>query len=181
MIQWYSSLNSALYSKMKTLSILILLLIPTLTHADSVAVKQIDGKSCIGGVHEQPNGLFAVYVFCDDALGTNISIFLKDLGAPLRGPYTLTKRFWQNEEWGADVTSFAWLPDHKTLLLATSAIYGSGKVYKINLETKQSSFLYVPDDNICLTRLARVTNDFITLIVTDCDLKEKQIEIKYNH
>ena len=175
-----TSINSSLYSKMKTIIIFILLLTTTTAYAESITVKQISGKDCTDGVHEQPNGPFAIYTFCDDALGTNISIFLKNLGAPLQGPYTLTKRFWQSDKWGADVTSFAWLPDRKSLIVATSAIYGSGNIFKLNLETQHASILYDPKENICLTRLDRIAHDFITIIITDCDLKEKQIKIKYN-
>ena len=162
---------------MKYIILLIALAFAGLTHAESVSVVQISPKYCKEGVHKQPKGQFALYVFCDDALGTNVSIFLSDLGAPLRGSYRLTKRFWQSDEWGADVTSFSWLPSNKYLLLSTSAVYGSGKVYKLNLESQASEVVYIPNENTCLTELVAIENNKAHLKVTDCELKAREVEI----
>jgi hypothetical protein len=70
---------------------------------------QVSAKYCKPGPQFQVPGPFAIYVFCDDALGTNIAVFLNDLGAPLRNKYDLGKRFWQGEPWSYDVTSSAWI------------------------------------------------------------------------
>ena len=148
-----------------------------LTHDESASAVQINAKYCKEGVHKQPKGQFALYAFCDDALGTNVSVFLSDLGAPLRGAYRLTKRFWQSDEWGADVTSFAWLPDNKYLVISTSAVYGTGRVYKLNLESQTSEVVYSPEENTCLTELITIENNKARLIVTDCKLKAREVEI----
>ena len=105
-----------------------------------VKVAQVDAEACSQGVHEQPGGVFAIYVFCDDALGTNIAVFLNKMAAPVNQDYTLGSRFWQNQEWAYDVISYAWLPDNK-LLISTSAVYGSGAVYLLDLEHKVSKTL----------------------------------------
>ena len=87
-------------------------------------VQSVYAKNCSQGTYQQPEGVFAIYVFCDDALGTNLAVFMQHIGPPLFGDYNLGKRFWQGEEWSYDATSFSWLKDNR-LLLATSGIYGS--------------------------------------------------------
>jgi len=121
----------------------------------------ITARACVDGTHKQPNGVFAIYVFCDDALGTNVSIFLKKLGAPLSGKYALGKRFWQDKEWSNDVTSYVWLKDKRYLLLATSGIYGSGSLYLLNLEEQTSTVLY--QDTSASLEITSIKGDFVTL------------------
>ena len=146
-------------------------------YAESIQIIKISPEYCKEGVYKQPKGLFAVYVFCDDALGTNISVFLDDLGAPLRGPYRLTNRFWQSDSWGADVTSFAWLLDNESIVISTSAIYGTGKVYKLNVESQRSEVIYTPPKGTCLTEIDKKSQEKMKIQVTSCKLKEKVIEI----
>ena len=144
--------------------------------ASDFPVVKISPKYCEKGVQFQPRGNFAISVFCDDALGTNIAIFLNDLHGPFRGKYALYQRYWQNYEWGADVTSFVWMPED-TLIISTSRIYGSGKVLKLDLENQKSEVLYTPSDNICVTEIARINESKLTVKLTDCDLNEEEIEI----
>ncbi len=121
----------------------LLLTIMLLSSGLSVAeinITPIHPKVCKQGVHEQPNGLFAIYVFCDDALGTNIAVFLNKMRAPVVQNYNLGNRFWQNQEWSLDVISFAWLPDNM-ILLSTSAINGTGSVYLLNPAQKVARVL----------------------------------------
>jgi hypothetical protein len=59
-------------------------------------IESISGRVCKGGSHIQPRGPFGVYVFCDDALGTNIAVFYPALGDPRYEKWTLTCRFWQD-------------------------------------------------------------------------------------
>jgi hypothetical protein len=132
---------------------------------------QITGPMCKPGVHEQPQGPFALYVFCDDALGTNIAVFLNDLGAPLSGPYDLGKRFWQGQEWANDVTSYAWLPDGR-LLLATSAIYGTGTVYILDLEKQQSKVALQPQKDGCMPILKGVTGSRVEMEIESCEQRK---------
>ena len=156
-------------------SILLFLFSTSIAHAEKV--ETIDGVNCNHGVNKQPKGLFAVYVFCDDALGTNIAVFMDHIGAPLAGKYFLGKRFWQGEEWNYDVTSFSWLRDNQ-LLLATSAIYGSGKIYKLDLENQKFSVIKDSIRGICLMHLKSVKNKKVKIVLTDCEtLKEEIIEI----
>lgn len=110
----------------------------------------VSPRSCTHGLHAQPNdGPFSVFVFCDDALGVNIGVILTEPGSgpgklKLEGTKTWDKwnntdRFWQDSTWAADVTSFAWSPSYRYLYIATSAIYGDGGVFKLDLKNKKSS------------------------------------------
>ncbi|MCP4326198.1 MAG: hypothetical protein GY787_31055 [Alteromonadales bacterium] len=105
-------------------------------------VVKVSPEYCLEGVHQQSNGPFAIFVFCDDALGSNISVFLKDIGAPFSGKYSLGSRFWQGQLWSNDVTSFVWLENRTELLVATSGSYGSGGIYLLNLNDQESKILF---------------------------------------
>ena len=140
-------------------------------------IVSIYGEECKPGVHKQPRGPFALHVFCDSALGTNIAVFYENLGAPLAGKYYLGKRFWQGEEWNYDVTSYSWLKENY-LLLATSHIYGSGAVFKLNLEAQTYEIVKPSNQGICITQLKSVQNRLVKIGVIDCKtLKETIIEI----
>lgn len=146
-------------TKYITLTIMLLLAGSVLAKTDIV---QVHAAKCTPGVHTQPDGPFALYVFCDDALGTNIAIFLDKMYAPIHQDYNLGKRFWQDQEWSFDVMSFAWLPGNR-LLISTSAIYGSGSVYLIDLSAKQAKVLL------------NIEGALIELV----SVKEKQINVRY--
>jgi len=162
---------------MKYILILISLFVTNSVFSEEIPVTQISPKYCKEGAHVQKNGQFAIYAFCDDALGTNIAIFLEDLGAPLRGPYRLAKRFWQDDEWGSDVTSFSWLPNKKHLIISTSAIYGAGKVFKLNLETQEYEVIYNPKQDTCLTEINTIENGKLLIKITNCELQTSEVEI----
>lgn len=50
--------------------------------AGETDIVNVFGQRCIHGLHPQPNsGPFSVFVFCDDALGTNIGVILTERGA----------------------------------------------------------------------------------------------------
>jgi len=102
------------------------------------------GASCKHGLHPQPNaGPFAVFLFCDDALASNIGIILTERGAgpgnvPLNElrlwhTWDTVNRFWQDREWASGVINFAWSPSQRYLYVATSSIYGDGGFFKIDL------------------------------------------------
>ncbi len=105
------------------------------------------GEQCTEGLHHQPQQVFSVYVFCDSALGTNIGIILKDLDVEYDyhqwGP---VNRFWQDNDWASDVTSFAWDPIDHFLYVATSSVYGTGKIYRLNLFNKTYKIAFQMDD-----------------------------------
>ena len=122
--------------------------------ADNLLVKAT-AKECKQRLYQQPNGgPFSVFLFCDDALGSNIGVINTSGGAgPGRielGPtkewskWNVNDRFWQDPIWASDVTSFAWSRDLKSLYVATSEIYGTGAVYRLDLVSRTFTAL-VPD------------------------------------
>lgn len=110
---------------------------------------------CKQGQYQQPaGGPFSVFLFCDDALGSNIGVVNIAPGAgpgtiPLAQSKTWDKwnvndRFWQQPAWATDVTSFAWSPDLHFLYVATSDVYGTGALYKLDL-VKRTYIQILPD------------------------------------
>jgi hypothetical protein len=136
---------------------LLLSTVPAGAAAAEYVVKA-QGKDCAAGLHRQPaGGPFSVFLFCDDAAGSNIGVVNTEGAAgpgriELPPPRTWDKwapanRFWQDPEWAADVTSFAWAPDLKSLYVGTSGIYGSGSLYKLDLVRRTYARLIPkPDD-----------------------------------
>ncbi len=156
---------------MRTIRLAAALLAFSASAAYAQTPVQITGPVCKPGVHQQPQGPFALYVFCDDALGTNIAVFLRDLGAPLSGPYDLGRRFWQGQKWAYDVTSYAWLPDGK-LLVATSAIYGTGAVYVLELESQKSKVALEPQEDGCVPILKSIKGSRVKVEIASCERKK---------
>jgi hypothetical protein len=120
--------------------------------ADGLVVR-VTGPTCKQGLYPQPDGPFSVYLFCDDAMGSNIGVInVSGAGAnlpPARRAKTdasvqwsVTERFWQQQPWAGDITSFAWSPDMRSLYVGTSEIYGTGALYKLDLPAKTYQKLY---------------------------------------
>jgi hypothetical protein len=116
---------------------------------------QAQFENCQHGLHAQPNGgPFSVFLFCDDALGSNIGIILTQPGAG-PGKIKLTSeqiwdqwdtndRFWQDNLWATDVVNFLWSPSLRYLYVATSGIYGNGGFFKLDLKARVSECV-LPD------------------------------------
>ena len=117
-------------------------------------------KVCKHGLHPQPNGPFSVFLFCDDSIGSNIGVILTEPGGypkpnqpineafkqNLKGDFAWDEnnRFWQEEPWSADVTSFAWSSSGLFLYVATSGMYGNGSLFRLNLGRRTADKLYPP-------------------------------------
>lgn len=143
-------------------------------HAEEVV--NVSGSNCKAGAHENQQSAFALYVFCDDALGTNVAVFRKDIGAPSEGPYDLGKRFWQGQKWSYDVTSYAWLKDGR-LLLATSEVYGSDAVYVLDVENQKAKVVLAPKEDGCLPTLKSVEGNHAKVEMKCQDSKDHTVEI----
>ncbi|UCH22779.1 MAG: hypothetical protein JSU83_06080 [Deltaproteobacteria bacterium] len=129
---------------------IIFLCSPTAASEETYLFKfEPPNKNCPHGLHQQPNGgPYSVFVFCDDAGGTNIGIILTEPGAgpgkleipgPIKMWYWHTyDRFWQERQWAADITSFAWSPSFKYAYVATSFIYGDGGIFKLDLINRKA-------------------------------------------
>jgi hypothetical protein len=109
--------------------------------ASPVGPLEIAPNHCVHGLHQQPEGPFGVFVFCDDAAGTSIGLVYASPGAPWSGRWSLSDRFWQEASWARDVTSIAWLPGSR-LLVATSPVYGTGSLYLLTINDRTALRLY---------------------------------------
>ena len=141
-------------SVIRVATVLILLLGP-IGELSAQHLIKASGENCAHGLHQQPpGGPFSVFLFCDDAGGSNIGVINTEPGA---GPgkidlgeskewknWDLNNRFWQDPKWATDVTSFAWSPDLRFLYVATGEVYGTGSLYKLDLVARTSKKL-VPD------------------------------------
>ena len=122
------------------------LCVPAMTVAAPARVETVSGQACENGVHRDPGGPFAVYVFCGDALGTNIAVLYSTLGEPRFEKWTLTRRFWQDEPWATDVHALGWVPKRSLLVVTTSEIYGEGAIYLLDLKAQTFIVLAKPED-----------------------------------
>ncbi|PTY38443.1 hypothetical protein BGP77_12080 [Saccharospirillum sp. MSK14-1] len=150
----------------KTLFAVLLLSLSSLTFAGPL--QDIFPRVCEPGVYDQPDGDFALYVFCDDAAGTNVAAFVKDYGRYVRPPYREAERFWQDASWGTDVLGFFWVPNRNELLIKTSPIYGTGTLYLLELESQTSKALYESSDEFCVTNINVGVNAVDSFEVSDC-------------
>ena len=164
---------------------------PSSAQAGEVII--LDPGKCRHGLFFQPNGPFAVMLFCEDALGSHLGvIYYKIMGVPLKGEWSLTDRFWQQEDWGAGVTAFAWDSAGKYLFVSTSAISGTGYyVYRLDLINREVKRLFPHAKyeketeeikKICHVKMLKLDEikQKVNISVEDCDLTtEVKIRIKY--
>ncbi len=94
---------------------------------------------CPTGLHHQPNGPFAVLLFCEDALGTYLAVvYLDPIGSPVtqNGRWRLNDRYWHESVWGSDITGFQWSEDGTRLQVSTQGVYGAGGFFELNLKAR---------------------------------------------
>jgi hypothetical protein len=124
---------------LKRLTVVFLATLPLQSTADTPAyVVQAYPKVCKHGLYEQPTKEFSVFLFCDDAQGSNIGVILTRAGVgPVEGEpaykWGTAKRFWQSGPWVTDVMSFTWSQSGRFLYVATSPIYGDGGLFELDL------------------------------------------------
>ncbi|KLN59821.1 hypothetical protein WH96_15675 [Kiloniella spongiae] len=134
-------------------------------------------QKCTSDRYLQPIGQFAVDVYCDDALGTNISIVKLKFDAPIVGPYTTTRRTWQGGDWAFSITSFMWGTDKKSLYVATEGYNGTGKAYYLDVETQTIQEIWSMSSGDCGSVLKGMDKKTITLENIPCSGNKAQ-EVK---
>ena len=145
-------MKGAMSALRRALTILGIAIAPPV-HADAPrSLVTVTPKNCTSGLYHQPDGgPFSVFLFCDDAAGVNIGIVNAsgaagpgriDLG-PLKvwDKWNVNDRFWQEPAWATDITSFAWSPNLRALYVGTSAVYGTGALYKLDLVNRTFELL----------------------------------------
>lgn len=95
-------------------------------------------KDCATRLIRGPSGPFALWQSCEGALGTYLSVgYVGDMDAPVDEAWSIGERWWHDARWGDDVTSCVWNGDGTTLYVATSGIYGTPGVFRLDLRKKQ--------------------------------------------
>jgi len=154
--------------------ILSIILTMVISVATANEVVQISSNFCAPGSHKQPNGLFALFVFCDDVLGTNVAVYLHKIGTPIVGKYSRGRRFWQGEKWSWSATSYSWINKNR-LLIGTSLNFGSGSVFLLNLEAQTYEEVLPLEDGACTSRLLAVDGNKVKVEFTGCETDDKSI------
>ena len=102
---------------------------------------KVSPKFCKHGLNQPGRGDFAVFVFCDDALGTQIGIILTKPGVgpiELTGKWSITNRFWQEGPWMTNVKEYVWAKSGNYLYVVTSEVYGEEAFYELNLRQRRA-------------------------------------------
>ena len=139
-------------------------------------VEVITARTCTHGLHAQPpGGPFSVFVFCDDGAANNIGIVLTARGGGpgeivLPDPRRIwiwqpTQRFWQNDEWAADVSEFLWSPSLRYLYVATNPIYGTGHLYELDLVYRTFLDLCPDCNDATITKVSSSGDSFSAKLV----------------
>lgn len=145
----------------------IFALMPILAIAGPKGVENVYPKVCKEGVHAQPSGEFAVYVFCDDAMGTNIAVMHLHPGDSGYPKWPIDRRFWQGKPWAKDVSAIGWVPGGNLLVVATSEIYGEGEIVLLDLMDQTSTVLLKPKD--CGASITAISKATVTVGLNNCE------------
>ena len=123
--------------------------------------------ACKPGLHAAPEGPFAVFLGCEDALGSYLTVVYSGLMGVADGAWRIDgERFWYEATWGEDVTSYAWDSRGQGLYVATSGIYGTGGVHALDLRGRRSRRLLGAEDG---------SETLFT--ITKLDEKAKRLEV----
>lgn len=147
---------------------LVLLVFATRNWAAAVDHRVDLSATCTAGKYRQPDGDFAVNVYCDDGLGVNINIELSRFYAPVAGAFKPSARIWQGGPWAASVTGFIW-DGAERLYTATEAYNGSGKVYRLHLIKQEATEIWRVGPGDCAPVITGLDNNGLQLKVSACD------------
>jgi hypothetical protein len=102
---------------------------------------------CSQGLYRAPSGPFSAFLFCNAALGDSLGLVFEGfhMAMPAKGNWDTSKRFWQEEPFSDEVTSFAWSKDGMFLYVGTSGIYGDGGFFELDLMNQKVKRLYPVD------------------------------------
>ena len=113
--------------------------------ADAVEITDVGPRHCKQGLLTQEGSDFSLYVFCDDALGTQIGVIYtkRGVGPVERGTdWSTTNRFWQEGTWMTDVNQLLWAPSGEYLYVATGMAYSDNSLYELDLRHRKANKLY---------------------------------------
>lgn len=106
--------------------------------ADSI---KLSPTFCKHGLNQPNGGDFAAFVFCDDALSTQIGIILTRPGVgavEANSEWSNTNRFWQEGPCMTDVREMVWSKSGNYLYVVTSEIYNEEALYELDLRQRKA-------------------------------------------
>jgi len=118
----------------------VVLFVGVASSADTNLLK-VSPKFCKQGLSQPKHGDFAVFVFCDDALGTQIGVILTRPGVgpfAMKTEWSLTNRFWQEGPWMRDVKEMVWSRSGNYLYVLTSEVYSEEALYELDLKQRKA-------------------------------------------
>lgn len=142
--------------------------------------KNIGKYGAPGSAHyfPDPTRSSGVLVFFDDGAGTSIGVVATESNWQQFGNkgWEPHNRFWQESDWCRDVTGFAWSEDGRYLFVATCDIYGTGKMYQLDLHRRKVATIFpvaaesALDGHCRSCSIDAIGKDGITVYVRDyCD------------
>lgn len=126
------------------LSVLLSVLSLVACAAGAAEIVATDSRHCQHGLVEHEGGDFSVFLFCDDALGSQIGIIYTKPGV---GPverdseWSSVNRFWQEGSGMTDVTQLLWSKSGNYLYVVTGVAYGDNSLYELDLRHRKSRAL----------------------------------------
>jgi hypothetical protein len=139
---------------------------------------QLRDGSCTDGLRLAPKGDSGVWVSCEDALGVYLSLgYIGKMGRPRVGSWTIGERWWHEDAWGNDVTSFVWDDSGKIIYVATAGTYGKGGIYAVDILRKMHRKMTeaMNFDSTMEYRILRVDKTRDALVATS-GLEEGQVD-----
>ncbi|BDQ34564.1 hypothetical protein [Pseudodesulfovibrio portus] len=133
------------------------------TPAEAAEIVDVSPVHCRHGLHQPDGGKFAVFVFCDDALGTQLGIIYTQPGVGPVEPsseWSNGNRFWQEGEWVYDAINLLWSPSGDYLYVTTEGVYGFNGFYELDLRKRAATKLLSGSDGGDL-RIEAVENGFV--------------------
>lgn len=126
---------------------LLMAALTTITSCAALAgdVVNVFAGRCEHGILSQERSDFAVFVFCDDALGTQIGVIYqkRGVGPVERGSeWSNVNRFWQEGTWMIDVRQVVWSTSGAFLYVVTSKAYGDNSLYELDLRKRNARKLF---------------------------------------
>jgi len=118
----------------------MVLLMGAYAFADTNILK-VSPKFCKHGLNQPEHDDFAVFIFCDDALGSQIGVILTRPGVgpiEVNTEWSATNRFWQEGPWMRDVKEMVWSKSGSYLYVLTSDIYSEEALYELDLKQRKA-------------------------------------------
>ena len=138
-------------------------------------VVDLGARDCKHGLASPGKGDFALFVFCDDASGTQIGVIYVKAGV---GPvesgteWSNVNRFWQEGSWVVDVSQILWSRSGNYLYVVTGAVFGNKSLYELDVRKRVATKLLDGSDSSGPLRIELVALNQISVGGKFIEMKE---------